>query len=178
MSLQPRMIVWTGAAALLLLPGIAMQFTPEVTWTASDFIAWGTMLALAGGGFDFLSRRAPDWTYRLGAVVALCSTFLLVWVVLAVGIVGSEQDEGNMVYAVVPAVAAAGTCIARFRAHGMARAMLATAGVQVLVAAVALADRPASAGRAWPTDVIVATTLFTALWLGSAALFGRSARAA
>ncbi|MDB5696794.1 MAG: hypothetical protein JWN21_2337, partial [Sphingomonas bacterium] len=38
-------IVWGGVATLLLIPAIAMQFTAEVNWTASDFVVMGVLLA-------------------------------------------------------------------------------------------------------------------------------------
>ena len=32
-----RPAIWGAAAFLLVLPAVAMQFTSEVNWTASDF---------------------------------------------------------------------------------------------------------------------------------------------
>ena len=43
-----RAIGWGGAAVLLALPFIAMQFTRDVTWTLSDFAAFGVMLLMVG----------------------------------------------------------------------------------------------------------------------------------
>ena len=34
-----RVLIWGGAAVLFVLPGLAMQLTNEVVWTASDFVA-------------------------------------------------------------------------------------------------------------------------------------------
>lgn len=168
-------VVWTGAAMLFLLPAIAMRVTPEVSWTPLDFAAWGAMLLAAGGGFEFLSRRAPNWTYRAAAAVALSAAFLLVWISLAVGIIGSEADDANLMFAAVPAVAIGGACLARFGADGMARAMLAAAAVQVFIAIVALALSLGTGGPVWPWDVIGVTAFLTMLWLASAWLFRRAA---
>ena len=168
------MAIWTGAAALLLLPAVAMRFTREVNWTASDFVVWGIMLASAGGGYELLARREANWTYRLGAAVALGTAFLLVWVNLAVGIIGSEQNDANMMYAGVLAVAIGGASLARFRSAGMSRAMLAAALAQVVVAAIALATGAGLEGASWPRDVIGGTVVFTGLWLMSGALFRRA----
>ena len=33
-----RLTLWGGVLCLLLLPLIAMQFSKEVNWTASDFV--------------------------------------------------------------------------------------------------------------------------------------------
>ena len=54
-----RIAAWAAAALILLLPLVAMQFTEEVRWTASDFAA---AAALLGGGallFEIASRRLP-----------------------------------------------------------------------------------------------------------------------
>jgi lambda repressor-like predicted transcriptional regulator len=69
----------------------------------------------------------------------------------------------------VLAVGIVGAVIARFRPAGMARALVATALAQALVAVVALI---AQAGLA----PVVLTTAFAAPWLASAWLFGRAAQ--
>ena len=50
-----RLLAWGAAAALLLLPLVAMQFTEEVNWTVFDFLVFGSMLAVAV--FDVTSVR-------------------------------------------------------------------------------------------------------------------------
>jgi len=34
--------IWAGAAMLLSVPFVAMRFTSEVNWSASDFVVMGT----------------------------------------------------------------------------------------------------------------------------------------
>lgn len=46
-----RLAAWTIAALMPLLPLVAMQFTDEVDWSASDFAVFGTMLLVAGSTF-------------------------------------------------------------------------------------------------------------------------------
>ena len=115
--------------------------------------------------------------FRAGVAVALAVSFLQVWMNLAVGIVGSEDNPVNQGFYGV--VVAAGACafVARFRADGMARAMLAVAGVQaVLAAAVATAPSTAREEPMGAIGVLVLSGGFIALWLIAAALFHRSAR--
>jgi hypothetical protein len=82
------LLVWSGAAALLLAPLIAMQFTREVNWTPFDFAIFGLMLVVACGLLELVVRLTTNRRYRLIAGVAIGGAFLLVWAQLAVGIIG------------------------------------------------------------------------------------------
>ena len=171
-----RIIGWGGAAALLALPAVAMRFTDEVVWTASDFAVMGAMLLLAGLALEGLVRASRSWPYRLGAGVAVLAGFGLVWVNLAVGFLGDEGNPANLLFLAVLAVAVGGAVLSHARATGMARTMLAAAAVQVLVAGVGYAAGWASPGGAGVFEVLMGSTLFGGLWLLAAALFGWAAR--
>lgn len=124
-----------------------------------------------------MSSRPGKLAYRLGAAVALGVSFLQVWMNLAVGIVGREDNPVNLGFYLV--VVAAGACAftARWRAEAMARAMLAVAAMQALLALV-IATAPSTV-RDDPKGamgVLVLSGIFAALWLGAAALFHKSAR--
>ncbi len=56
----------------------------------------------------------------------------------AVGIIGSEDNDANMLYFGVLAVGVVGALMARFRPIGMMLALIATALAQMLVAVIAL----------------------------------------
>ena len=85
--LRNSVFVWLGLATggLLLLPLAAMQFTAEVNWGPTDFLAMGLLLFGAGSLFVLLARSIPRKYWLVaGAVVAL--VFVYVWAELAVGI--------------------------------------------------------------------------------------------
>ena len=84
-----RTAVWSGAAALLLLPAVAMQFTREVNWDGFDFAVFGAMLLLACGTYELGTRMSRNRHYRAATAIAVVSGFLLVWINLAVGILGN-----------------------------------------------------------------------------------------
>jgi hypothetical protein len=172
-----RVIGWGGAAALLSLPWIGMQVSDEVNWTATDFITMGAMLGVAGLAIEVLVRMNGNLAYRLGAVLAVATAFLLVWVNLAVGFLGSEKNASNLVFLAVLSVALIGATVARSHAAGMARVMVMTAAVQVLIGLVAIPAGWASPGSEGLYEVAMGTTLFTALWLAAAYLFRRAAGA-
>ena len=170
-----RMIGWGGAALLLALPFVAMQFTREVVWTGSDFIIFGSMLLMVGVPLELAARMSKDWSYRGGALLALTAMFLTIWTNLAVGIVGSEDNPANLLFFGALLVGLVGAIAARFRPGGMAMAMIATA------AALATAFVIAVSG---PTDEpfvphlreFIGISLFAALFLASAALFRKASR--
>jgi hypothetical protein len=125
-----RIAVWGTAAFLLLLPLVAMQFTKEVNWNLADFVVFGTMLVLACGTYELATRLTGNTAYRAAVGVAVAAAFLLVWMNLAVGIIGTEENPANLMFGGVLAVGIIGAISARFQPHGMARALVATALAQ------------------------------------------------
>ena len=170
-----RIVGWGAAVALLAIPFIAMRFTGEVSWTASDFIFAGVLFGVIGGAFELAVRASSNLFYRGGAALALLGTLLTIWANLAVGIVGSEDNSANLWFFGALLVGIAGAIIARFRAAGMALAAFAT-GVSLWIAfAIASLD---------PTDEpfvshmveFAGISIFALLFLGSAAMFRKAAQ--
>src|SRR5690606_26368117 len=95
------------------------------------------------------------------AVVAALTGFALLWLNLAVGLIGDESNPANLIFLSVLAAALAGTLLARGRPRAMSLAMSATALVQLGVAMLAPVAAPFTAG-------------FTVLWLLAAWLFRRA----
>jgi len=113
--------------------------------------------------------------YRSAAGLALAAACVLVWLSLGVGIIGKDGDPANLMYFGVLAVGVGGALAARFRAPGMARALLATALAQAVVAAVALS---AGLGLPYsgPAEILLLNGFFIASFGGAAWLFRRAAR--
>jgi hypothetical protein len=171
-----RIAAWGLAAGLLLLPLIAMQFTDEVIWGPIDFAVFGAMLLAAGGAFELAVRISGNRLFRAGVGVAVAAAFLLVWVNLAVGYLGDEDNPANLMFLGVLAVAILGSGLGRFQPAAMSRAMLATAVAQVLAGLIGLAAGWASPGTEGVFEVTLGTFLFTPLWLASAWLLRQSGR--
>jgi len=169
-----RPLGWGAAAALLILPFVAMQVTREVSWTASDFIAFGVMLLAVGLPLELVARASSNWYYRGAAALALLGAFLTVWANLAVGIVGSEHNPANLLFFAALLVGIVGTILVRGKANGMALVMVATAaalGVAFVIAVSGPTDEPfVPQGRE-----LIGTGVFAALFLASAALFRKAA---
>lgn len=79
-------VVALVTAAILMVPLVAMQFTGEVNWTASDFLIMGLMLAFTGLVITFALRTVRTTNKRLLAIGMAVLLFLYCWAELAVGI--------------------------------------------------------------------------------------------
>jgi hypothetical protein len=174
--------VYRGAARLvlatafiLMLPLLAMQVTDEVVWDLADFAVAGALLVGTGLTYELVARKAGNIAYRVAVGVALAAALLLVWINLAVGVIGTEDNRANLMYVGVLAVGIIGAIIARFQPHGMARALFATGLAQALVAVIVLIF---GLGLPWspPAEMLALNGFFVALFVGSALLFRYAGR--
>ena len=162
-----RILGWGTAAGLILLPLVAMQFTSEVNWTAGDFLFAILMIGSVGLAFELVVRASSNAAYRAGAAAALAAAFLTVWVNGAVGMIGSEENDYNLLFLGVILLGLAGSILARFRAPGLAVAMLIAAIAQSAVGLLGItADLRGG----------IFATGFALIWLLSSALFRTASR--
>jgi hypothetical protein len=159
-----RFAGWAFSAVLLILPAIAMQFTGEVDWSASDFMVMGALLGTIGLCTEYLVRRSGSTAYRIGAVIAMATAFLTIWVNLAVGMIGDDNPY-NLLFLGVLGVAVAGSIFSSFKPAGMARAMFATGAAQALVAGFGFTTDPRGA---------IFGMMFALPWVLSGGLFRRA----
>lgn len=175
-ALRSTIRIVLATACILSLPLVAMRFTDEVAWDLADFAVAGALLVGTGLAYELAARRTGDLAYRAAVGVALAAAFILLWLMGAVGIIGVEGDRADLMYLGVLAVGLIGALIARFRPQGMARALLATALAQALVAVIALvAGMPRDPVTSVP-ELVGLNGLFVALFVGSAWLFRHAAR--
>src|SRR4051812_20723011 len=95
-----RSIYWVAlvTAAILSIPLLAMLFTNEVNWNVLDFIIMGILIFCTGFSYVLLTRYSPNIIQRAAVALAIGSTFLLIWVNLAVGLIGSGPNAANLMY--------------------------------------------------------------------------------
>lgn len=163
-------------ALLLLVPLVAMRFTDEVVWSPADFAVAAVLLVGTSLLFVLATRRTGHRVHRAAFGVALVTALLLVWINLAVGIIGSEDNPANLMYGGVLAVGILGAMIARFQSRGMSRALFATAFAQALAAGIALIAGVQPAGPHSVAQLLGLTGIFVALFGASALLFRHAAR--
>ena len=114
-----RIAAWAVVTGLILMiPLVAMQFTDEVAWTLFDFVVMGALLFGAGLTYELVARKGSSIAYRAAVGIACAAGLLLVWVNGAVGIIGSENNDANLMYFGVIAVGFIGAFAAQFPAAG------------------------------------------------------------
>ena len=82
-------MIMAGAVALLLMPFLAMQFTSDVNWTASDFAIASVMLLGTGLVCELVLRKVTRPRSRFLLCALVLAVLLVVWVELAVGLFGT-----------------------------------------------------------------------------------------
>ena len=164
-----RLAAWSVPAILLTLPAIL-----DFPWTAFDFVVMGVLFGLVGLAIELAFRASRSSAYRMAAGVTVMASFLLVWINLAAGIIGDEDNPWNLMYFGLILVTLAGAVGAGFRAKGMARTLFVAAAVQSVVSVIAVAG--AGDAPPGPIGVAVLNLFFVAAFLGSAGLFRVAAR--
>jgi hypothetical protein len=160
-------------AAVLLVPFMAMVFqigvpdpgegTDGVNWGPMDFATIGVLVLGAGLLFEYAASRGQNVAHRAAVGIAVAAGLFLIWVNLAVGMIGDEGNPANLMYIFVLFVALIGASVARFEPREASAAMFVTAGAHALVAVIALIFGLGPELRA--------DAFFIAAWVASALLF-------
>jgi hypothetical protein len=164
-------------AAILLIPFIGMRFSTDVNWTFSDFLIMGILIFGTGMAFTLISRISEHLSYRLALGTGIGTGFFLIWSNLAVGLIGSENNDINALYFGLLVIGFAGALIARFQAKGMTWVMGFVATGQISIAGYALATGAQHLPHSSVGEIVGVTLFFTVFWLASSMLFRQAAQA-
>lgn len=156
---------------LLLIPLIAMQFSEDVVWTHSDFILAGIMIFGTGITYTLVTRKSEEIAYRVAVGFALFTGLFLIWSNLAVGLIGSENNEFNSLYFLVIGVGVMGAFIAKFRAIGLMYTLFTMAATQVIIAITALFTDMADVPGSSVYEILAVNGFFITLFVVAAMLF-------
>ena len=159
-----RLIGWGGAAALVLAPLVAMQFTNEVNWDETDFLFAAVIFGFVGGLIELAVRKSANWYFRLGSVFAVLAGFIVIWSNLAVGMIGNENNPVNLWFGAVLMIAITGSVTSRFFRGILPAAMFAAGTLQVVVGVFAGIWGPDPRGG-------IFTILLSTAWFISSLLF-------
>ena len=134
LALNKRLIgIGVTIIALLLIPFTATQLSDEVNWDATDFLIMGSILVFIATAYELIARKSEKIKYRAGFGIGLLGAFLLIWVNGAVGIIGNEGQDVNLLFVAVLLVGLVGSLLVKFKARGMAKTLFAVAAIQMAV---------------------------------------------
>lgn len=156
---------------LLMIPLVAMQFTDEVDWDLPDFIIMGILLFSAGFSYVLIAQHTKGIVHRLAVASAIGTTLLMIWANLAVGLIGSGPNPGNLMYIGVVGVVIIGTVLGRFTAKGMERTVFAAALALVLHTGIALLANMHQYPNSSVAGIICVNGFFAILFSVSGLLF-------
>lgn len=141
-----------------------------------EFLLLGLFGLALYGLFRYLISRVPDnRSYKYAIAVSMVTGFLLFWVNGAVGIIGSENNDANMMYLFVMLGAVLASIAVGFRPKGLYWVAIISAVAFVIIAVLALVFGAGVSGPVWPWDVIWITGFFVALLLFDGWLFRNAA---
>lgn len=142
-----------------------------MNWTLFDFVFAGAMLSILALAIWFLLKGPQSLAYRLGVGIGIVASMLIVWITGAVGIIGGEQNDANMLYIGVIALMLLGAALTRARARPMAWVLAASAFATASIGLVATLAGWGADGPIWPLDILGASGVLAAMFAASALLF-------
>lgn len=158
---------------LLLIPVIGMSVSKEWNWSAMDFIIMGILIFGFSLAYELISRKGNS-AYRSGTAIAAITTFGLLWVNMAVGIIG-EDEWPNLMYLGVVLIGLMGAFISYLKPRGLSVTMFVMAIAQMLVPVIALiVERPLMEQTPGIIGVFMLNTVFAILFAGSGLLFRKA----
>ncbi len=174
--LQAMIPVAIGSGALLLIPFIMMFFVDGMVWTLGDFVVAGVLFFVTGLAYKLITRSAANVIHRIAAGSAIFFSLFFVWSNLAVGLIGAGPNPGNLMYIGVLVVGIAASVHMRFRAAGMAKAMLAMVTALIIHTVIALLTGMQNYPGSSILEIIGVNGFFAGLFLISGFLFWLAAK--
>ena len=173
-----RAISWIGLITLsvLSIPFVAMQFTNEVDWRFLDFSIMGVLIFGICISFYLITRSSKNFIFRLAVGISIFTTFLLIWVNLAVGLIGSGPNIANLMYIGILFILVIGAYLSHFRPKGMERVMFISAITVLLFAAIQLLAKMYKYPGSSVIEIMAVNGFFAMLFFYSALLFRMTSR--
>lgn len=138
-----------------------------MNWDALDYMVALALLGASAAAYWIATRPARSVWHHLAVMIGAGGALLLLWMQLAVGLVGDGDHPINQAMGLVLVVSAIGALLSRFRASGMRTTLLVAAGTQMVLGALGFILLPAM----YFSDIFLVTAFFSGLWTASAFLF-------
>jgi len=138
-SIRRQMLyVAMGTSTLLMIPLLAMIMTTEVNWGIFDFIVMGILISGTGMLYVLVSRISDNTAYRVATAITIFTGFLIIWINLAVGIIGAEDNPANLLYIVVFLIGITGAGISRLKPRGLSTTLFIATIFHLIIPVIAM----------------------------------------
>jgi len=128
-----------GTLLLLLVPLYGNSYIDGWNWGVFDFVFAFVAIYGALAFFEFLRRKsAGNSSYSFGTGLGIATSFLLVWINAAVGIIGNGDNGTNLIYLIVLFYGLAATILVNFKATALSRVAFTVAAAVFAVPLVSL----------------------------------------
>lgn len=145
-----------------------------MAWSLFDFVIVGIALAFLVLVSTLAFKRTPSRGYRIGIILSALTVTALFWVNGAVGIIGAETNDINLLYLGIIVGYFLGGLVSRFKAFGMALTCFFAAIAQCVIGLVGFSLVSDTTSAEQTTVVLVLTFGFFGLWSLSGALLLKS----
>jgi hypothetical protein len=138
----------------------------------------GGALTFIAVAYEFITRKSKHRLFRIACTIGLAGVLLLFWVNAAVGIIGSENQDVNLLFAGVLLIGLIGAVFSGLKPLGMRNTLYAMAAAQMLVPVIGLIIWPASE-ISWSPGILgvfVLSGFFAFLFTLSGLLFNKVAK--
>lgn len=167
---------WPWFVLLVMMMALGgLNLTGQLNWGAGDFIFVAVIFFGGLSAYRFVAGQGHGRVFHLAVALSLITALSMIWITLAVGIIGSEDNQANIMYVVVLGIGLLGSIIARFRAPGMKWTMVWVTIAQFAVTILAYTIwKPETEEHVFSTAIL--NLFYVMLFLSSAVLFHRARR--
>lgn len=159
-----RIAVWGGAALLILMLLVAIQYYEGFQWDQDDLILTILILGIGGALAEVTFQITLNPFSRAGAIVAILTSVVVFAASVAVGMIGDEGDPVNLLFGVVLLVVVVGAWFSGLHPLILPAFMLAAGAIQAAIGLLAGVLANDVVGGAF-------TMALALLWWVSAGLF-------
>lgn len=161
---------------ILVLPLIGELTVESWNWGPSGFLFMGVLLFVTFLMIELLAKQSSNTLYKIAVALTTLTTFGIIYVNLAVGIIGDGNNTSAMYFLVVP-VGFLGLAVSRLKAKGLSVTAFCMAAVVLLVPTVALLLKdPYIQEEPGPLKVFILSGIIAASYIVAGLLFRRADR--
>jgi len=161
---------------ILVLPAIGELTVESWDWGPSGFLLMGTLLFVTFLMIELISKHSPNMFYKAAVALTTLTTLGIIYVNLAVGIIGDGNNTSACYFLVVP-VGFIGLAVSRLKAKGLSITAFCMAAVVLMVPTIALLlNDPYILEAPGPLKVFILSTCIAASYVIAGVLFRNASR--